>query len=544
MKKKIIYTILIFNVLVFTACDDFLDKSPDSRVEIDSPEKITKLLVSGYSDGNYGVLNELSSDNMVDNNSPDDSNNGAYYNLSSWEKMHDEIYAWQDAVSSTEQDSPSAVWNGCYNAIAVANEALARIKEFEDEGRGDEVSAQKGEALLIRAYHHFILVNEFCQAYKNDELSKNDSGVPYMTEPETEVLVKYNRSNVTDTYDKIEEDLLAGIKLIDDGSYTVPKYHFNKQAANAFAARFYLFKRDYENVVKYATIALGDNPADYMSKFWNEDQSTTTALGYGWIDATSANNFMLIPTSSWLSRMMNTRYGCNREASKGTIYGKGPTWQSYNFNPCYSGRLYLRSSQEYGLFFLAQCYEFFEYTDKIAGIGYGHIIRSEFTGEETLLCRAEAYVYLNQISAAIADLKIFDDSRKRDGYDAYTNLTESVIRSFYTNSNTLFVQTFNTTLMSPDFIVSSTQKPIIDCVLHFRRLHTIHNGMRWFDLKRYGIEITHKIGKYTVDVLTWDDPRRALQIPAEVIAAGFSPNYRESTSDNSTITKASESLQD
>lgn len=532
--NKIIY--LLTNLLVvlsFTACEDFLEKSPDSRVELDSPDKISKLLVSGYSDGNYGVLNELSSDNMIDNNSP--SASGAYYNLSSLSRMHDEIFAWEPAVSSTDSDSPSAVWSGCYSAIAVANQALETIKKYEDQGKGDEVLSQKAEALLIRAYNHFILLNEFCQTYKNETLSKNDSGVPYIIEPENTVIVKYNRSTVTDTYNKIEKDLIAGLKLIDNVKYSVPKYHFNKQASNAFAARFYLFKRNYEKVVEYATNALGSNPNEYMNKFWNEEQSNSTAMGTSWIDATSTNNFLLIPTSSVLSRMMNTRYGCNREAAEATIYGRGPTWSNYRYNPCYDGRLYIRGSQEYGLFFLPQCYEFFEYTDKIAGIGYPHIIRSEFTAEETLLCRAEAYVFLNQISNAIVDLKTFDDSRKRTGFTYSADLTESTVKNFYKSSATLFVQNFNTQLLAPEFIVTDNQKPILDCVLHFRRLHTIHNGMRWFDIKRYGIEITHNIGKNTVDVLKWDDPRRALQIPAEVIAAGLSPNYRVVSTDNTQI---------
>lgn len=540
MKKNTIIKLLplVLVSLVMSGCSDFLDVTPDSRIELNTPDQISKLLVNGYSDGNYALINELGSDNFVDNNSPDSK--GTYYNLSSFERMHDEMYAWEPAVSSSDQDSPTSIWTGCYHAIAVANQALEAIQKFENEGRGAEVAASKGEALMIRAYHHFILVNEFCQVYKNETLSAADPGVPYITTPESKVLVDYDRSNVAAVYDSIETDMLAGLALINNTAYTVPKYHFNKQAALAFAARFYLFKREYQKVVDYATEALGSNPADYM-RDWSVDYSSYTSFAYGWINASSANNFLLIPTVSWLNRVFGTRYGCNRDASKGTIYGSGPTWQNYNFHPCYNGRLYLRGSVEYGVFF-PKCGEFFEYSDKIAGIGYGHVIRAEFTGEETLLCRAEAYVFLNRISDAVADLKIFDDSRKMDGYEQ-TDLTESVIRSFYTSSRPLFVSTFHTNELSPDFYVTSQQKPILDCVLHFRRLETIFDGMRWFDLKRYGIEVTHKIGKDVVDVLTYDDPRRAHQIPAEVISAGMEPNYRATdTGGDSGIEKADVSL--
>ena len=61
----------------------------------------------------------------------------------------------------------------------------------------------------------------------------------------------------------------------------------------------------------------------------------------------------------------------------------------------------------------------------------------------------------------------------------------------------------------------------------------MHMGMRWFDVKRYGIEITRRtlsttsiepINEY--DVLTVDDERRAIQIPRDVISAGLTPNPR------------------
>jgi hypothetical protein len=509
-----------------------LDKSPDSRAEIDSPEQLTKLLVNGYTSQNYGLIGELSGDNFIDNNSPDE--NGVYYNLSAFERIHDEIFAWEPAVSSQDNDSPSSVWSGCYHAIAVANQALEAIAKFEAEGRGNEVKAQKGEALLIRAYHHFLLVNIFSEAYKDEVLSKTDSGVPYITAPENTVLVKYSRSNVADTYKKIEKDLLEGLNLIDNSNYKVPKYHFNTQAALAFATRFYLYKRDYIKVLQMSSLVLGFNPEALMRN-WNADFPTYTAFADGWINVQSPNNFMLLSTYSTFNRIFGTRYGCNRDAADGTIFGTGPTWQSYNFHPCFNGQLYLRGGQEYGIFF-PKAGEYFEYTDKIAGIGYAHIVRAEFTAEETLLCRAEAFAYLGFEEFAIDDLKTYDDSRKIAGYN-YKELTDSLIRSFYKPSNTLFVKIFNTEKLSPKFIVPADIKPIIDCILHFRRIETIYDGLRWFDIKRYGIEIEHAIGKTEVKTLKWNDLRRAIQIPDEVISAGLSPNKRATTTSGATNVK-------
>ena len=70
-------------------------------------------------------------------------------------------------------------------------------------------------------------------------------------------------------YRKVERDLLEGIGLISDDSYSVPKYHFTRKAAYAFAARFYLYymKPDFSNcdrVIDFATRVLGTNPADLL----------------------------------------------------------------------------------------------------------------------------------------------------------------------------------------------------------------------------------------------------------------------------------------
>ena len=78
--------------------------------------------------------------------------------------------------------------------------------------------------------------------------------------------------------------------------------------------------------------------------------------------------------------------------------------------------------------------------------------------------------------------------------------------------------------MSSSFIVTPGQEPFVQCILHFRRLETLFEGLRWFDVKRYGIEIEHLIGANKRDVLRWDDSRRAIQIPQDVLAAGMTRN--------------------
>lgn len=514
MNMKIYFKIAVITLVLGLSswsCNDFLDQMPDNRTTISTADQISKLLVSAYPTCNISVLAELSSDNFVDNNSPEVSIGN---NLASFERMHDEIFTW-DPVSSPSDDSPFTVWEQCYKAIATANQALQSIEDIEAGDSLIDLSAQRGEALMCRAYGHFILVNMFCQAFKDYETSKNDFGIPYMTEPETTVTVTYDRGTVSDVYQKIKADIEAGIGLIDDGNYSIPKYHFNESAAHAFAARFYLYTRDYEKVVEHAGKVLGSNPEsilrDWTTIYNNSDEET-----YAYIDESEPANLLLLPTYSVFFRtFISTRYAFNGTA-RAALAGGGPAWSGWP--PCFSSGWWWTYDQEFGAF-CSKVGEMFEYTDKIAGIGFAHIVRTEFTTDETLLCRAEALLFLNRKAEALEDLNRWCRSHR-----ITLPLTEDGINSFYTSNRTWVVKTLNASKMSTSFVVSDEQAPIVQCILHFRRIETIFEGLRWFDIKRYGLEVTHYIGGSEKDVLKWNDQRKAIQIPQDVIAAGLEPN--------------------
>ena len=75
-------------------------------------------------------------------------------------------------------------------------------------------------------------------------------------------------------------------------------------------------------------------------------------------------------------------------------------------------------------------------------------------------------------------------------------------------------------------LADSIQENFIHCILHMRRCQTIQEGGRWCDIKRWGIEIAHNREGLPNDLLLADDPRRAFQLPADVIDAGLTPNPR------------------
>jgi len=525
--KKYILLSIAAAAIGMSSCDKYLNVEPDNRVPIDTPDKVRQLLINAYPDGDYNVVAELSADNFFDNASPNSA--GLYFEVTPFDRMDDDVYAWNDPKSYREEgNSTYDLWKRYYQSIASANAALQAIDEIIQKGASDEDTKKiimpcKGEALILRAYSHFMLVNIFSKAYKDAEKSKSDLGVRYVTEPINEVITESVRNSVAEVYDLIAKDIEAGIGLIDDDLYmTAPKYHFNTKAAHAFAAQFYLFKRDYPKVIEHANVVLGSNPSTVL-RDWTTTYSNSDLYAYAYIDANAPANLLILPTySTFFRRFLNYRYGYNDASRKGSIDDSGPTWSGRA--PFANGWMWTTNATLGS--FMAKSKEQFEYTDKVAKIGFPHIVRTEYTTDATLLDRAEAYIFLNQIDNAVADLQAWNLSHKSTSV-----LTRTVITNFYTPGRTYFSYQFHNQELSPEFTVTPEQKPFVDCVLHFRRLDKIFEGTRWFDIKRYGIELEHVIGHGATHVkLTYDDDRRAIQIPSDVIGAGVESNPR-STAD-------------
>lgn len=553
MKKYISLSILALS-LSFTSCKDFLDKAPDERVELTNVEDVVMLLGTAYSDANYGWMCEISSDNIIDINAPymatQSSGNEieVRFNLTSYALMDDEAYRFKP-VTTNESDSPASIWESGYKAIAVANHAIAELDRMRGETPIAQTSnAMKGayaEALLSRAYNHFVLVNIFSHAYRDENLSRQDVGIPYSTSPEDKVHVSYDRENVTTTYQKIQQDLEAGLEYLNENNYKKLKWHFNAKAAHAFAARFYLYKRDYAKVIEHANYVLGDNttegrvglPAMLYDWTKNDDATNATDMAEIWQGPDQANNLLLIATYSrqW-RRAVGYRYATAGKALR-DIYGHLTSCSRYYWNPCagVADKFYWDGNSDHGYKSSRIC-ERFEYTDKVAGIGYPHIIRREFTCTELLLERAEAELLgNNDIDGCMEDLIAYEISRynfsetTKNRYSSGLTLppTRSAMESWYAPSQAADHSNVRadwncTQGVSPSFVISASQVTYMNIINEMRRYETAWTGLRFFDLKRLGIPFSHTYGKDAQKFdITAHDPRLAIELPAEVLLSGL-----------------------
>lgn len=522
MKKRIIFFAVTAAVLaLLNSCNAYLDTLPDNRTELDSEEKIRKLLISAYGDRLPLFLAEMASDNY-DFRGPEFNNTT---------RMQEEYFYWEDPME-TGNEGIKNIWGRNYYAIAHSNLALEAI---EKAGSPKSMDALRGEALITRAYHHFVLANVFCHHY-DSRYADTDLGIPYSESPETSVNPQYSRGTLAETYRKIEQDLLEALPLIDDNLYDVPKYHFNRRAAYAFATRFYLYYKKYDKAIEYADLVLGNDPESVlrdMTEFTTMTQEYAPMAEH-YIKPIHTANLLLMPIFCDMVRLTNYSTGKRYQttdliATTETIRSSGP-WGDYGSNMFYLRPLSY-SSNGYNL--QAKFPYMFEVTDPIANTGYRKTVMVAFHTDEVLLARAEANIMKSNpdYNAAVKDLALWMSRHTTSG----TTLTYDLIQDYYGNMEYWDMDSKVWTpkkKLNPEVpFVNQEQENMMHCLLHFRRIETTGEGLRWFDVKRYNIEIHRRLNPGSGDIESLDklsvrDNRHAVQLPQEVYLSGIEKNPR------------------
>ena len=524
---KFKYTALLFAAaLAMTSCDDYLDTLPDDRAEINTQQKVRDLLTSAYPSITNDVVNELSSDNVTDN--------GSSYTSTPFK---DEVYHFE-TVEAQSNDSPEQIWQGYYGSVATANQAMQAINEM---GGAEAMPAEMAEAKLIRAFAMFQLANTFCMSW-NEEKADEYLGLPYPESPETSVHVSYTRGTLRELFAKINQDIEDALPYIDESYYSVPKYHFNLKAAYAFAARFNLYYQKWDKVIEYANKVLGSDPTSVMRNFEYAASLQVTDMFNNYVSTSEQANLMLQTAYSTLGYYfiypLYPRIGHSSTMSSYETYMAGGPWGSGSSTSntiYYAGSVYNYGGLSCQAFY-PSLYFFFEYTDKVAGTGYLHTVDPVFTGDETLLCRAEAYAHKGEYQKAVDDINtwITTHCKESAGSTVRPTMTIESVNEFIegidyapvnleTNRDRTIRKTFNPQGFT---VASGTQENLLQLILHMRRLETMFQGLRFNDVKRYGISYAHIVSKAEAIIFKAADLRGAIQLPNDVINAGLEANPR------------------
>ncbi|CAL2081457.1 RagB/SusD family nutrient uptake outer membrane protein [Tenacibaculum sp. 190524A02b] len=494
LQYKYITAIVSLTLLFsFVGCSEYLSELPDNRTDIDSPEKISALVTGAYPQGNYMLMAELMSDNAFSKN----TTNGVVNS-----RLHEDMFNWETS-NDDNQDTPVFYWSNCYEAISQANQALKSIEDLKGQYN---LNAQKGEALVARAYAHFMLVNFWGKHY-DPSTASSDLGVPYVTEPETVLIKQYKRNTVQEVYDLVEKDLLEGIKLIVKRERNA-KFHFSKESAHAFATRFYTFKGEWAKAIQHASLALTDPRNEIRNQIELRGLSySQQTLRYN--GSLERANMLINSVSSWWARnYASTNYGLisgSTILSSNNPLGKAWAYQTFGGN-----RFSNRPKYD----------EYFKITNQSAGTGFGFTAQVLFSKDEVLLNRAEAYAMLGDYTNSLKDLTDYLSQKTLGFNDGSDNVTENMI-----------VNTFPVVAdeLTPPYPMDDKQTSFAKAILEFKQKEFYHEGMRWFDVRRFKIKIERdfiKGGVSTPITLEKDDNRKQLQIPQSAINFGLTPNPR------------------
>jgi len=486
--KKLYISIFALALVSTGGCKKFLEQPPDQRTEVNSVTKVAELLTSAYPEGNYIPFMEASSDNTEDKG----------FTYDDKDRFVTLPFSWRDN-DSFDNDTPIAYWNESYKAIAAANVALEAIEKAEDK---TAYMPYKGEALVARAYAHFMLVNIFSKVY--DPATDNSSpGIPYVTQPEKVVSAQYTRGTVAAVYASIEKDLIEGLPLLKNSAYQVEKYHFNIAAAHAFAARFFLFKQEYTKVIEHVNAISSNSTFAAILRPWNSRYTTYTSVEMrtNFTQASEPSTLLLIETPSSWARTREPRFGFGQvlyQRMFTTPNVTGATWA----HPAYYSAIPHWTFLKWN--------EYFVKASQNATIGDPYTIVPVLTADEAILNRAEAYAATGQNALALADLNTFSSTRIRN-YNATTHaVTLAKIANYY--------------------LTADVKAGLTRTVLDFKKAEFLGEGLRWLDIIRHKLPVTHEtyisLRTTSSETLGPEDPRRLFQLPSQVTLSGLALNPR------------------
>ncbi|MBW3469842.1 RagB/SusD family nutrient uptake outer membrane protein [Arthrospiribacter ruber] len=249
MKARYIFNLSLL-ILVFTACESFLNEKPDQALIV--PRTLEELW--SILDNSTQVMNQEGA--HIEASADDVIILPFLYNTLSPEQKN--AYIWNDEIYET----PSALdWDQPFRQIFFANTVLFELENLpESEKSSPEFNRLKGSALFYRAYAYFSLSRQFCLGY--DEATAGEIlGLPLRSTPN--ITDEVQRSNLKDTFEMILKDLEEAEIMLPENTPHITRP--TKIASRAMLSRVYLYMGNFEKSLEYAdlTLLLKDDLLDY-----------------------------------------------------------------------------------------------------------------------------------------------------------------------------------------------------------------------------------------------------------------------------------------
>ena len=283
MKMNNIKSLLLLGATVLSvACSsDFLETEPTSRVPgdrqnelmLEDPARIAATISGAYatlfcgtplissSDDrgmtSYQVVADMLGDDMMNI-----KNGGPNY-----------AFDMQLIYRMAGYRRPVSMWSQFYYIISTVNDAVAVLKH--GEGTNDKIDSLLGQALALRAYSYYWLINFWQHPYSVDPEAK---GVPLYLDDATKNVL--DRGTVAGVYEVIDQDLKDACRLLKDKA--VSKTQISEYTAAGMYANALMFLGRYSEAASYAERAVQGGTlatTDLLSGF-NSLQMSEVLFGF------------------------------------------------------------------------------------------------------------------------------------------------------------------------------------------------------------------------------------------------------------------------
>jgi hypothetical protein len=257
MKYRLILPLGIAGILLASACAGFLEeKSQDEVIPKTAVDFRELLLGSGYppvstQDPAY-FLNYMDDD--IELFFTYHLSDGSYIGTSEARTTFP-TYTWQpyfgdfNGLDAAINENPaSTAYYQYYERIKGCNAVLDYIDEAI--GTREDRDRVKAEALAVRAYYYFKLVNLYGEPYGHDP---DAPGVPLKLT--SGVVMEIERATVAAVYGQIVDDLVEAARLMDPLVIVRKDYHVNQPAIHILLSRVYLHMERWEDCAREASKA-------------------------------------------------------------------------------------------------------------------------------------------------------------------------------------------------------------------------------------------------------------------------------------------------
>lgn len=502
--RRLLYFLLL--PLLTMACSDFLEPKSENEYIPENASSLNEMLLGeaylgpdAY-DSILDLLLLLDDDVMcTDSLGEIDTEISTLFNAYDVDAVR-ALYSWQSDVFELVANTPTNIfrkspWSTCYEYIVGANAALDYIDGVS--GTEDEKNNVKAQALALRAFYYFQLVNLYGAPYNAD---KTALGVPLKTTSALEAR-ELPRNTVEEIYDQIVADLVEAERLytsLPEEMQFKRNLRTSLPMVQLLLSRVYLYMENWGQAAIEAQKVV-DNPNFELMDFNHITYPSTSPDYYNFIS-------MDCPETIWLFGRINSYI--HLAEIKMVIDDPENPGETLETN-------FFHASSD-----LLNRYE----RDDLRKDNY--ILRSR----ENMSNYIGGYLPYGKFKVNIyyqpdAGIQYFSNAFRLP--EAYLNLAEAAALNGDEDTalkvlNALRQKRFIT---GSDYEVSGlTGDALVEKIREERRLELCFEGHRWFDLRRYGMpSITHEwkengkvVHRY---VLSEDDLFYTLPIPPEVLEA-------------------------